>query len=135
MYCIKIWIKLFRNQTGLLFCFKTKIHSALLAPIRFHSFCHPLSFASTHCPSLRLIATRYHWMSLAVICCHSFYYSLPLFVPLVVTRSHSLYHSLPFVVTRHFLSLLVPLLFTRCHSLFHSLSLIVFRCTTRLSSL
>ena len=47
--------------------------------------------------------TRCHWLSLAVIYCHSLSLVVPLLFLLVlpvVPRCHSLYHSLPFVVTR-----------------------------------
>ena len=71
IYCIKNWIKLFRNQIDHLFHWE-KSH--------YFTYSHLFSFV----------------LSLAVNCCHS----LSLVVPLAVTRCHSLYQSLSFVVTR-----------------------------------
>ena len=109
IYCIKNWIKLFRDLT---ICFILKqIHSIVLALINFHSFYHSLSF------TVSLIVIFCYSLSFVVTSCHL----LPLFVRLVVTRCttrcHSLYHSLSRAVFRW------PLVFTRCTIRFHSLLL------------
>ena len=89
------WIKLFKNEIGLLFHFETWNHSILLTLIQFHSFYHSLLFAvfrCNFCYSLSFVVTRYHSLSLAV----------PLAVILVPldTRCHSLSLVVPLVVTR-----------------------------------
>ena len=108
----KNWIKVFKNQTGLLFNLKLKV--TLFYVLSFFSFV--LSLTVILCHSLSFFVTRCHSFSLAVIRCHLLYHSLSLFVPLVVICCHLLYHSLSFVATHH-----------------QSLSLVVTRCTTRLS--
>ena len=113
IYSIENWIKLFRNQIGLLFLLKQKITLFYLLSfifIRFITRCHSLSLIVifvTRCHSLSLVFSRWHF--------------LPLAAPLVLTRCHLLYHSL---------SLFVICCATRCHSL----SLAVIRCTTRFYS-
>ena len=110
IYCIENWIKLCRNQTGILFFLKHKttlfyLFSFVL--IRFITRSYSLSFIFIFCYSLSFVVL------LVVTCCHSLYYSLWF----VVIRCHLLYHSLSFVVTRcHSLSLVV----IRCHSIYHS---------------
>ena len=90
--------------------------------IRSITRCHSLSLIVTFCYSLSFVVTRCYTLSpvvsdlLSLTCCHS----LPLLVPLVVTRFHLMYHSLPLVVVC-------------CHSLYHSFSLVVTRYITRLS--
>ena len=122
----KNWIKLFRNQNGLLFLLKHKMTLFYLLSfvfIRFNTRCH--------LPSLiAIFVTRCHLLSLVVTRCHS----LSLTVPLVVTRCTTRCHLLSFVVLLvviccYLLSFFVPLVAIRCHSL----SFVVTRCTTRLS--
>ena len=80
IYCIKNWIKLFRNQIGLSFLLKYKIKLFYLLSfvfIRFITRCHSLSFFVTRCHSLSLVVT----------CCHSLsLVSLHQSLSLVVTR-------------------------------------------------
>ena len=114
----KNWIKLFRNQNGLLFLLKHKMTLFYLLSfvfIRFNTRCHLPSLIAIFCYSLSFVVTRRH--------------SLSFFVTYCTTRCHSLYHSLSLVVicctTRcHSLLLVVILCTTRCHSL----SLVVIRC-------
>ena len=116
IYCTENWIKLFKNQIGLLFLLKHKItlfYGLLFVFIRFITRRHSLSLIFVLCNSLSVVVIRchllYHLLSLASLA-----------APLVVTRCHSLYHSLSFVV---------PLVVSRCHSL----SFVVTWCTTLLS--
>ena len=89
IYCIKNWIKLFRNQIGLSFLLKYKIKLFYLLSfvfIRFITRCHFLLLAVIRCRSL----------SLAVTLCHSFHctnrcHSLSLDVPLACLFINHLY--------------------------------------------
>ena len=116
----KNWIKLFKNQIGLLFHFETSNHSTLLTLIRFNSFYHSLSFAVTHCHFLLLVVIRCHLLSPIVTYCHS----LSFLVTRCTIHCHS-YHSLSFVV---------PLVIIRYHSLYHSLSLVCLFINDRFNS-
>ena len=103
IYCIENWIKLFRNQIGLLFLLKHKITLFYLLSFVFICF-----------------ITRCHSLSLVIFC-----YSLSSVVTCCTTRCHSLYHSLSFVVIRctirsHSLLFVVPFVVIRCHSMYHS---------------
>ena len=90
IYCMKNWMKFFRNQIGLLFQFETYNYSISLALNCFCLLYHSLLFAFTPCHLLALI------VPLVVIRftdrCNSFL--------VVAIRWHSLYHSLSLVVTR-----------------------------------
>ena len=103
IYCTENWIKLVRNQIGLLFLLKHKItlfYGLLFVFIRFITRRHSLS----------LIFVLYNSLSAVVIRCHLLHHSLSLVVIRCTTLCHSLYHSLSVVVTRcHLLSLDVPL--------------------------
>ena len=68
IYCIKNWIKLFRNQICLLFHFETK-------KTLYFTYSHSISFV------LSLAVIRFHSLSFFVTCCHSLS-----FLVLVVTR-------------------------------------------------
>ena len=90
IYCVENWIKLFRNQNGLLFLLKHK-STILLSLVRTHSFQHSLSCAVMH----------YHFLLLVVIRCQSLSLAVPHFVTGSTTRCHSLYthcHSLSLIV-------------------------------------
>ena len=107
----KNWIRLFRNQIGLVFPNLKSLYF-----ICFHSYSSVLSLAFIRCQSLSFFVTCCQSLSLVVISCHLLYHSLLL----VVTRCHSLYHSSS-----------IP-----CHSLpivVTPLPFVVTRCTTRLS--
>ena len=96
IYCIKNWIKFFKNQTvsfwNLKFLYFTCSH--------WFSFVVPLAVIRCHSLSL---------LSLVLICCHS----LSFVVTRCTTRCHLLYYSLSFVITHcHSLSLVA----TRCTS-------------------
>ena len=103
IYCTENWIKLVRNQIGLLFLLKHKItlfYGLLFVFIRFITRRHSLSLIFVLCNSLSAVVIR----------CHLLHHSLSLVVIRCTTLCHSLYHSLSVVVTRfHLLSLDVPL--------------------------
>ena len=92
IHCIKFWIKTFRNNISFLLHFETENHSLFIWSHSF-SFVEPLVLICCH--SLLFVVTRCHSMyyslsfvvSFIVICCHSLYNSLPLVIPLAVTRS------------------------------------------------
>ena len=102
IHCIENWMKLFRNQIGLLFSLKHKITLFYLLSFVFICFitrchvirCHSLSF---FCYSLSFVVT----------CCHSLLFVITWCVTRCTTRCHSLYLSLSLVVIQ-------------CHSIYHS---------------
>ena len=107
IYCMENWIKLFRNQIGLLFLLKHKITLFYLLSFVFICFitcCHSLSLIVIFC-------YRCHSLSFAVSCCTTRCHRW-------ITRCHSLCHSMS----------LVPLIAMRRTTCCHSLSLVVIRC-------
>ena len=100
IYCTENWIKLVRNQTGLLFLLKHKItlfYGLLFVFIRFITRRHSLSLIFVLCNSLSAVVIR----------CHLLHHSLSLVVIRCTTLCHSLYHSLSVVVIC-------------CHLMYHS---------------
>ena len=103
IHCIENWMKLFRNQIGLLFSLKHKITLFYLLSFVFiyHSLsCHSLSLIVIFCYSLSFVVTCCHSLLFVVTCCATRCHSLSLVVPLVVIRCTSRCHSLSFNVTR-----------------------------------
>ena len=97
IHCIENWIKLFRNQIGLLFLLKHKITLFYLLSFVFIHFvtrCHSLPLIVIFCDSLSFVVTRCHSLPFVVTWsttpCHSLYYSLSLVFIGCATRSHSL---------------------------------------------
>ena len=115
----KNWIRLFRNQIGLVFPNLKSLYFTYS-----HSYSSVLSLAFIRCQSLSFFVTCCQSLSLVVISCHLLYHSLLL----VVTRCTARCHLLPFVVPLviNSLSLVVEIVVT-------PLPFVVTRCTTRLS--
>ena len=100
IYCTENWIKLVRNQIGLLFLLKHKItlfYGLVVVVIRFITRRHSLSLIFVLCNSLSAVVIR----------CHLLHHSLSLVVIRCTTLCHSLYHSLSVVVIC-------------CHLMYHS---------------
>ena len=113
IYCTENWIKLVRNQIGLLFLLKHKItlfYGLLFVFIRFITRRHSLSLIFVLCNSLSVVVIRCHFFTTCCPSLHWLHHSLSLVVIRCTTHCHSLYHSLSLVVTRcYLLSLDVPL--------------------------
>ena len=114
IYCIENRIKLFRNQTDLLFLLKYKITLFYLLSFVFIWFitrCHLLSLIVNFYYLLLFVVPRCHSLYFVVTCYTTRCHSLSLLVICFTTGCHSLYQSLSFVATRcHSLSLDVPLI-------------------------
>ena len=101
IYCMENWIKLFRNQIGLLFLLKRKITLFYLLSfvfIHFNTRCHSASLIVKFCFPLSFVDTCFHSLSLAVplvviTCCHL----LSFVMPLVVIRCRLLPLDVPLV--------------------------------------
>ena len=66
IYCIENWIKLFRNQIGLLFLLKhnlTLFYLLLFVFIRFITRCYSLSLIVIFCYSLSFVVIRSHLLN------------------------------------------------------------------------
>ena len=72
IYCIENWIKLLRNQMGILFLLKHKITLFYLLSsvfIRFDTSCHSPSLIIIFCYSLSFVVTRCQSLSFVATCC------------------------------------------------------------------